>query len=155
MAWLRSMYRIEFAPGSAGAQVLLDWGEDCEDISLPWAQTVLEEGAVGGEYSMVRACGAVRRAASFRVRRTHATPLAFHQAALDADAAMPSGLTAPLEIRLLDLSAATTGTVAQRTASRYRAETAAITSATPAHDAASMATVWAYTVALGALYKLA
>jgi hypothetical protein len=89
-----------------------------------------------------------------RVRRTHATAAAMHQAALDADAAWPAGRTAPVEIRLLDLAADPAGTLAARTARRYRAEAAALVSATPAHVPEALATEWTLALSLGQLHRL-
>jgi hypothetical protein len=148
-----SMMRIVFDPGGANALVLLDWLQQGQVPALGWNQHVQIEAVANAEYAAFYPRGNVQRQWQIVARAEYASAAAMAQAALDADALLPDGVRAPLHIRVLDLTKATTASEATRTLAHYIAAEASIVSASPAEDEEMLAITTTYVVQLGKLIK--
>lgn len=144
-----SLHRIVFDPGGPNELVLVDWGELTVHPRPPWQQRVDRPKYVEAQHADVIALGGVSR--DLTVSRAVRYAEGHEEAEADVfrrDAAMPAGKVGVLEIRVLDLTAAATGTVQQRTATMFRT-TAAIKGARPVQTPGLTEVTYQYTIAVG------
>ena len=154
MPYFSSILRITFDPAGPAESLLLDWGDDTEPLVLPWRQTVQRDAVIGADWTEPWPRGNVQRTIRVVRRLAYADWKTAQAAMIAADAAWPVGAKAPLEIRVLDLAASTTGTETERTAYLYRAASAVVEAATPEPDPVFDAINWTIEIAVGRIDRL-